>query len=90
MRPLARARLGHLNIESVEELQRLAEIAVDEGRDVSVGIRVNPDVTTDTHPYISTGKSGIKFGVPVDQVPEMFEALRRPGNRAKVMVEFPH
>jgi diaminopimelate decarboxylase len=33
-----------------------------------VGIRVNPDVTTDTHPYISTGKSGIKFGVPVDQV----------------------
>lgn len=28
--------------------------------------------------------------IPVDQVPEMFEALRRPGNRAKVMVEFPH
>jgi diaminopimelate decarboxylase len=36
---------------------------------VAVGIRVNPDVTTETHPYISTGKSGIKFGVPVDQVP---------------------
>ena len=34
-----------------------------------VGIRVNPDITADTHPYISTGKSGIKFGVPVDQVP---------------------
>ena len=33
-----------------------------------VGIRVNPDVTTETHPYISTGKSGIKFGVPIDQV----------------------
>ena len=40
-----------------------------EGVDVAVGIRVNPDVTTETHPYISTGKSGIKFGVPVDQVP---------------------
>ncbi len=36
---------------------------------MSVGIRVNPDVTTETHPYISTGKSGIKFGVPIDQVP---------------------
>ena len=36
---------------------------------MAVGIRVNPDVTTETHPYISTGKSGIKFGVPVDQVP---------------------
>src|SRR5262249_4738802 len=33
-----------------------------------VGVRVNPDVTTDTHPYISTGKSGIKFGMPIDQV----------------------
>ena len=57
-----------LNVESVEELHRLAAIAQEEGLDVAVGIRVNPDVTTDTHPYISTGESGIKFGVPVDQV----------------------
>jgi diaminopimelate decarboxylase len=47
---------------------------------VAVGIRVNPDVTTDTHPYISTGKSGIKFGVPVDQVPAAAAFIaRQPG-----------
>ncbi len=63
-----RARLGHLNVESREELERLAAIAEHEKTPVSVGIRVNPDITTETHPYISTGKSGIKFGVPVDQV----------------------
>ena len=28
--------------------------------------------------------------IGVDQVPEMFEALRKPGGRAKVIVEFPH
>jgi len=28
--------------------------------------------------------------ITVDQVPEMFTALRRPGSRAKVLVEFPH
>jgi (R,R)-butanediol dehydrogenase/meso-butanediol dehydrogenase/diacetyl reductase len=28
--------------------------------------------------------------IGVEQVPEMFEALRRPGAHAKVMVEFPH
>ena len=28
--------------------------------------------------------------IKVDQVPEMFEALKSPGSRAKVMVEFPH
>ena len=70
LRQAVRARLGHLNVESVEELHRLAAIAEEEHTDVAVGIRVNPDVTTDTHPYISTGKSGIKFGIPADQVPE--------------------
>ncbi|MEO7984923.1 MAG: diaminopimelate decarboxylase [Gemmatimonadales bacterium] len=68
LRAGVRAGLGHLNVESREELDRLATIAADERRSVSVGIRVNPDVTTETHPYISTGKSGIKFGVPIDQV----------------------
>ncbi len=28
--------------------------------------------------------------INVDQVPDMFTALKRPGTRAKVMVEFPH
>ena len=28
--------------------------------------------------------------IKVDQVPDMFTALKRPGTRAKVMVEFPH
>jgi (R,R)-butanediol dehydrogenase/meso-butanediol dehydrogenase/diacetyl reductase len=28
--------------------------------------------------------------IKVDEVPEMFQALRRPGSRAKVLVEFPH
>jgi diaminopimelate decarboxylase len=68
LRLAVRAGLGHLNVESREELDRLARIAEEERVPVSVGIRVNPDVTTETHPYISTGKSGIKFGVPVDQV----------------------
>jgi diaminopimelate decarboxylase len=60
--------VGHLNVESREELELLGRIADTERTEVQVGIRVNPGVTTDTHPYISTGKSGIKFGVPSDQV----------------------
>ena len=75
LRQAVRARLGHLNVESVEELHRLAAIAMEERADVAVGIRVNPDVTTETHPYISTGKSGIKFGVPIDQVPAAAEFI---------------
>ncbi|HZI76270.1 MAG TPA: alanine racemase, partial [Gemmatimonadales bacterium] len=49
------ARVGHLNVESTEELELLASVAEEARATVQVGIRVNPDVTTDTHPYISTG-----------------------------------
>jgi len=68
LRSAVRAGVGHLNVESREELELIGRIAEAEATQVRVGIRVNPDVTTDTHPYISTGKSGIKFGVPTDQV----------------------
>lgn len=73
------AGIGHLNIESREELELVGRIAEEERTPVGVGIRVNPDVTADTHPYISTGKSGIKFGVPTDQVvPAAEYILRHP------------
>lgn len=73
------AGIGHLNVESTEELELLGRIAAGKGARVQVGIRVNPDVTTDTHPYISTGKSGIKFGLPTDQVvPAAEYILRHP------------
>lgn len=73
------AGLGHLNIESREELEQLGGLANDARAPVPVGIRVNPGVTTDTHPYISTGKTGIKFGLPSDQVvPAAEYILRHP------------
>jgi diaminopimelate decarboxylase len=33
-----------------------------------IGIRVNPDVATETHPYTRTGEKTAKFGVPYDEV----------------------
>ncbi len=64
------AGVGHINIESLAELRRLAVLTDLHDRPVTVGIRVNPDVTAETHPYISTGKGGLKFGVPRDQFAE--------------------
>jgi diaminopimelate decarboxylase len=62
------AGVGHVHLESAAELAALAAIVERRGRPLRVGIRVNPDVTADTHPYIATGRGGIKFGVPLDQV----------------------
>ena len=37
------------------------------GRRAPVSLRVNPDVDAGTHPYISTGLKGNKFGIAHDQ-----------------------
>ena len=66
LREAIAAGVGLLNIESAGELDRALEAA--EGKPVSIGIRVNPDVTADTHPYTKTGEKTAKFGVPFDEV----------------------
>lgn len=71
------AGIGHVHLESSAELESLAEIASRAGRPMRVGIRVNPDVTAETHPYIATGQGGIKFGVPFDQVIPLGMAVSR-------------
>jgi diaminopimelate decarboxylase len=70
------AGVGHIHLESADELARLVRLLDRAPRQVGVGIRVNPDVTADTHPYIATGQGGIKFGVPFDQVLELALAVQ--------------
>jgi diaminopimelate decarboxylase len=57
-----------INIESAGEAELLGRIAMEAGVVATCGIRVNPDVTTDTHPYTQTGEHGMKFGVPADEL----------------------
>lgn len=71
------ADVGLVNIESEDELELVAEIAALQQRSVRVGIRVNPDVTTQTHPYTQTGAAGMKFGVPEDRVLETAQRVLR-------------
>jgi diaminopimelate decarboxylase len=70
------AGIGHVHLESTAELAALGRTVERIGRPMRVGIRVNPDVTADTHPFIATGQGGIKFGVPVDQVVPLALAVR--------------
>ncbi len=51
------------NVESVAELDVLSDVAATSGRTARVSLRVNPDVDARTHPYISTGLRGNKFGI---------------------------
>jgi diaminopimelate decarboxylase len=69
-----RARVGFINVESASELDVLFAVAKEVKHPVKLGIRVNPDVAADTHPYTKTGEKTAKFGVPVDEV---VDAARR-------------
>jgi diaminopimelate decarboxylase len=63
-----RSSVGFINIESTSELDVLIAVARDLKMTARVGIRVNPDVATDTHLYMKTGEKTAKFGVPFDEV----------------------
>jgi diaminopimelate decarboxylase len=52
------------NVESASELELLAARATHLRKSANFAVRVNPDVATETHPYISTGLHRHKFGVP--------------------------
>lgn len=54
------------NVESIPELERLNDVAGQCGRKAPISLRVNPNVDPKTHPYISTGLKGAKFGVAYD------------------------
>lgn len=55
------------NVESEGELDRLAAVANSLRKIAPVSLRVNPDVDPKTHPYIATGLSESKFGIPYDE-----------------------
>ncbi len=67
MQQALRAGVRCFNVESTAELQVLDEVARAVGVIAPVSLRVNPDVDAGTHPYISTGLKGNKFGIAHDE-----------------------
>lgn len=68
------------NVESTAELEVLSQVASEMGKTARVSLRVNPDVDAGTHPYISTGLKGNKFGVAHEQAINTYQrAASLPG-----------
>ncbi|TLU83598.1 MAG: diaminopimelate decarboxylase [Chlorobium sp.] len=61
-----------LKAESLSELRAIDRIAGEVGKIASVALRINPNVTAETHPYITTGDSKEKFGIDEAELPEIF------------------
>ena len=61
------------NVESLPELDRLAQVAAAHGVKAPVSLRINPDVDAKTHPYISTGLKENKFGIAMDRAHQAYQ-----------------
>jgi diaminopimelate decarboxylase len=69
------AGVGHIVLDSFDELGRLERLAAELGRHQRVLIRVTPDVAGNTHRAISTGQADSKFGFSVVAAPAAIERL---------------
>jgi diaminopimelate decarboxylase len=69
------AGVGHVVLDSVDEIDRMERILAERGGTQEVLIRVTPGVAGDTHHAISTGQADSKFGFSMDAAREAIARL---------------
>ena len=68
-----------INIESEEELDRIIKTAKDLEKKAQCMIRINPDISSESHPYIQTGLKTSKFGILREGVDSLVEKASKSG-----------
>ena len=51
------------NVESIPEMEVIAQLAQAKGKVADIALRINPNVDAHTHQYITTGLEENKFGI---------------------------
>ncbi len=73
MRAALEAGILAFHVESRGELEALDRVATELGVRAPVGLRVNPDIHTNTpHEYTRTGHAATKFGIAVEQAKALY------------------
>src|SRR3989338_8062173 len=67
-----RRRIFFFNVESIPELELINRVAGRLGICQKVAIRINPDIKTRTHKYITTGRGENKFGIDFEAAKKIF------------------
>src|SRR5437588_7250737 len=76
LRDALMAGLGHVVLDSFEDMVRLERIAAELGRGQEVLVRATPGVAPDTHHAISTGQADSKFGFSISDAREAITQLK--------------
>ena len=65
------------NVESVQELRIINELAGKKNKIAKIALRINPNVDALTHQYITTGLEENKFGINQWELPACTEVLKQ-------------
>ena len=76
MRAALEAGILQFNVESLSEIDLLAETAGALGKTAEIALRVNPDIEAGTHKKISTGTAETKFGIAWEEAEAGFAHAR--------------
>ena len=76
------------NVESVQELFIINDLAKAKGKTANVAIRINPNVDAHTHHFITTGLDENKFGINIWQLPDVADALHKCANLQFLGIHF--
>ena len=82
------AGVGHIVVDSFDEIERLEALAGRRGLTQEVLVRVTPDVAGDTHAGISTGQADSKFGFSLDAAREAIGRLQASRSLTLVGLHF--
>jgi len=76
------------NVESVQELHIINDLAKAKNKTAGIAIRINPNVDAHTHHFITTGLDENKFGINTWQLNDVVEALRSCPNLQFLGIHF--
>lgn len=64
------------NVESVQEMKVINDLATKIGKIAQISLRINPNVDAHTHHYITTGLDENKFGIPTSELEQAAAVIR--------------
>ncbi|WP_443947214.1 diaminopimelate decarboxylase [Pedobacter sp. AW1-32] len=76
------------NVESIQELEVLNELASNKGKMAQVAIRINPNVDAHTHHNITTGLDENKFGINSWDLQACVDTLKASSNLTFLGIHF--
>ena len=71
------SNIRQINIESMEELNMINAIGQTLNKKIIIGVRLNPDIDSQSHYKISTGRKTDKFGITFNLLPDLCSQIKK-------------